>query len=744
MKKRMMSFFILFSLLLPHASSATYTFPEKPPLPDRNRPDKAARRIFAVAPERWEAFKSELKTDFRNVEIRREYSEVFKGASIEGSSEDLALLSSRPYVEDLGPVAAYKAEAADYVAFVGGDRVRGLFDGENQRLTGKGIKVGVIDTGMDYRHPDLRKNYAGGYDLVDDDRDPMETMGDEDVATLHGTHVAGIIAANGKIRGIAPDASLYIYRALGPGGTGTSEQIIAAIDRAVKDKVDILNLSLGNDVNGPDWPTSLALNKAVEKGIVAVAAGGNSGPGKWTLGSPGTAEKAISVGASTPPIKAFTLRTSGMPEPVRLIPFQGAAQWKTIRSAGMVYAGFGREKEFPADSKGKLVIAQRGKIPFTEMALAAQKKGAAGILVHNNQKGSFSGNMKNITIPAASISKEDGLRLRKLLHERADISQTNEQDTLASFSSRGPVTGNWGIKPDVVAPGVEILSTIPGNQYKKLQGTSMASPLVAGAAALVKQAHPDWSPGEIKAALMNTAKPLMDRHAALYEPIGQGAGRIDVWKAVNTEVLAVPGSLVFSQFSSGQRRSVHKARLNLINHSGKVQRFSFIYPGRADGLTWRFPKTQYVQPRSSREVEIVLEGTPIHLADGTHQGWLKMNAGREEIDIPYLFMMNEPDYPRLMGFDLQPGDEPETLQYELYLPGGADEIGIALYDPASYHFIGYLDWVKNAGKGRLKKVLSRKEINVPDGPYKALIFAEKGNSEDIIEAVITIDFHSQH
>ncbi|KZZ83836.1 S8 family serine peptidase [Bacillus sp. SJS] len=741
MKKTIILLLILCFAAAVKTSSNAYSYPSRPPIPEESG-TAMEKRILIVKPAKWRSFQAKFKNQFPRLKIRHVYTEVFKGISVEGTLADLTRLSAQPEVEDLGPVTTYNTESQSYVSFVGGDKVRSLFDSKNQRLTGKGVKVGVIDTGMDYLHPDLRRNYAGGYDVVDDDRDPMETRGSEELATIHGTHVAGIIAANGKIKGIAPEASLYIYRALGPGGIGTSEWIIAAIDRAVKDKVDVLNLSLGNDVNGPDWPTSLALNKAVEKGVIAVAASGNSGPGKWTLGSPGTAEKAISVGASTPPIKGYKLLLDNA-EPIRLIPFQGAAEWRAFRGLEITDAGFGRGNEFPKDIRGKLVLVQRGKIPFSEKAASAESRGAAAILVYNNEKGNFAGSMKNIGIPAASLSRQDGVKLRRSLRQRASILQIKEEDTLANFSSRGPVTGSWEIKPDLVAPGVAIMSTIPDKQYKPLQGTSMAAPLVAGAAALIRQAHPDWSPEEVKAALMNTAKPLKDYHSRLYEPISQGAGRMDVWRAVKSEVLAVPGSLVFSQFSSGGRRSAHKAKIKLVNHSGQTKKFVFSYPPRAQGVTWHIPGAQYVNPRSSKEVEIELEGTPMHLVDGTHQGWLNVTAGSERFSIPYLYMMNEPDYPRLMGFDFHPGKEPDTSEYEVYLPGGADEIGIALYEPASYHFIGYLDWKKHVGKGRLKRVLKNRELKVSEGTYKALIFAKKGKVEDIIETSLTIDFRSQ-
>ncbi|WP_412176667.1 S8 family peptidase [Bacillus sp. T3] len=224
---------------------------------------------------------------------------------------------------------------------IGADRARSHFDANNERLTGKGVTVGVIDTGIDYSHPDLKSNFKGGHDFVDSDRDPMETKGTNGLGTIHGTHVAGIIAANGKIKGVAPEAEIIAYRALGPGGSGTTEQVIAAIDQAIKDKVDILNLSLGNSVNGPDLPISLALNKAVEHGITAVTSSGNSGPNRWTVGSPGTAAKAISVGASTPPQQIPYLQINGN-ETIRMEPMQGSVRWNSAIAEEIIYGGLGQ------------------------------------------------------------------------------------------------------------------------------------------------------------------------------------------------------------------------------------------------------------------------------------------------------------------------------------------------------------------------------------------------------------------
>ncbi|MEH7374226.1 S8 family serine peptidase, partial [Neobacillus drentensis] len=165
---------------------------------------------------------------YKGVKLRRVFHHALDGFSVEGSAETLAEIGrSHKQIKNVSPVITYQAETEESVKIIGGEEVRSFFDKKNERLTGKGVTVGVIDTGVDYTHPDLKRNYAGGRDLVDNDRDPMETLA-LGKATIHGTHVAGIIAANGKIKGVAPEAKIVAYRALGPGGGGTTEQVLAA------------------------------------------------------------------------------------------------------------------------------------------------------------------------------------------------------------------------------------------------------------------------------------------------------------------------------------------------------------------------------------------------------------------------------------------------------------------------------------------------------------------------------------
>ena len=250
-------------------------------------------------------FVKQAKLRLPRLEIVAEYDTIFNGVAVKGTARELEKIARLDTVVNQYPVHTYKAlfEKSDPQTT---EKIRKT---ANLPFTGKGVKVGVIDTGIDYHHPDLQANYKGGFDLVDFDDDPMETEGEG--ATDHGTHVAGIIAADGKMKGIAPDADIYAYRALGPGGAGSSVQVIAAIEEAVKDGMDVINLSLGNDVNGPDWPTSKAVNKAIELGVVVVVAAGNSGPDTWTVGSPATSPDAITVGASARPCRGVRFNRSG-------------------------------------------------------------------------------------------------------------------------------------------------------------------------------------------------------------------------------------------------------------------------------------------------------------------------------------------------------------------------------------------------------------------------------------------------
>src|SRR5690625_1638621 len=261
------------------------------------------------------------------VEVIATYDKLFNGLALQAAPEKLAKMQSLEFIKAVHPVRTYEAITepnSQENELTNADIPSSL---NTTTFTGKGIKVGVVDTGIDYNHPDLMANYAGGYDLVDLDDDPMETEPSEGIPTLHGTHVAGIIGANGELQGVAPDAEIYAYRALGRGGMGTSIQVIAAMEQAVKDGVDVMNLSLGNAGNGPYYPTSIAVNRADELGVAVVIANGNNGPDNWTVGSPATATKAISVGAIQSPQQIPYLQAPLKDEKIPLLVMHGSIPW---------------------------------------------------------------------------------------------------------------------------------------------------------------------------------------------------------------------------------------------------------------------------------------------------------------------------------------------------------------------------------------------------------------------------------
>ncbi|MFE4712769.1 S8 family serine peptidase [Paenibacillus sp. NPDC056722] len=484
--------------------------------------------------------------------------------------------------------------------------------------TGKGLKVGVIDTGVDYTHPDIKDAYKGGYDSFYNDNDPYEEVAltpDKDPygvgyeGTYHGTHVAGTIIGqfankSGEIsqKGVAYGADLYAYKVLGRNlekpstSSGSSAQVIDGIERAVKDHMDVINLSLGSDeekdVNSPD---AIAINNAVLSGVTAVIANGNAGPGEYTLGSPATSQLGISVGAVTSPGKQFSgnFEAKLVRDSVTTVTYdtydfklmawelakEDFAQIIGTKPVNVVYAGLGDEKDYAnlQNVEGSIVLLSRGLLAFTDKIAIAKDHGARAIAIFNgNAKEESKGNyvvdlspsipnrdgyidsslgdgFENI--PTLDLKGSEGRALARVLKDNPDANfqftfgdnyhpSKTSGDTLASFTSWGPNVDDYlSIKPDFTAPGVGVLSTWPAygkgkdnvsydKAYNRISGTSMATPHVAGLALLIKQAHPTWSPFDVRAALANTAEPNED-----YSVYQQGAGRVNVENAILTPAL---------------------------------------------------------------------------------------------------------------------------------------------------------------------------------------------------------------
>ncbi len=403
--------------------------------------------------------RNDLQKNSGNGIVRSRFSKAFNGFSI-GPEAERAIkeIESIPEVKKVHKNIKVQAFMLDSIPLVGADKAWQIPSGVGT-LDGNGIRVGVIDTGIDYSADDLGGclgtgcKVAGGYDFVNNDSDPMDDMG-------HGTHVAGIIAADGPmIYGVAPKATLYGIKVLNQSGGGYVETILSGIDYAIdpdnnpvtNDRLDVVNMSLGGN-GDPDDAMSVAVDNASAAGVIMVISAGNSGPAEGTIGSPGTARSAITVGA--------------------------------------VY------------------------------------------------KKDYYGRYWTDTDPVA--------------------------DQITVFSSRGPVswTDSGGIsreiaKPDIVGPGAIICSTRYDSLFPKgthryympcvdeehvqLAGTSMSAPVVAGAAALLRDANHLLTPEDVKNKLKQTARDLG------LSPNAQGAGRLEVYAAIgiNAPLEIAPGSANF-------------------------------------------------------------------------------------------------------------------------------------------------------------------------------------------------------
>ncbi len=406
-----------------------------------------------------------------NSKIEYEYNDVFNGMSLDISNEKAEELKEMLIFSNLEKNYIVKANLDVSVPLINADDVWLQQDNQGNYITGEGIKVAIIDTGIDYTHPDLGGCFGegckvvGGYDFINDDNDPMDDH-------MHGTHCAGIVAGNGVLNGVAPGAELYAYKVLDSAGSGALSGIVAALERVVdpnqdgdfSDKMDVLSMSFGMSISSPEDYLSTVCDDLMDLGIVTVIAAGNSGAqGYYTIGSPGTSRKAITIGASyEQEYESFSL---------------------DCNPGEMTHCG-------ECSASGTIICDYFGDAPT------------------------------NI-------------------------------DQIAYYSSKGPtfLKNELGYafyyKPDVVAPGSLICSArydsvFPegqspyycpciDDQHLQLMGTSMATPHVAGMAALIKQKHPNWSAEEIKVAIKNSAIDMG------LEKVTQGTGRVDALPPVLLE-----------------------------------------------------------------------------------------------------------------------------------------------------------------------------------------------------------------
>ena len=449
------------------------------------------------------------------------------------------------------------------VPYVGADIPR--TDG----IDGSGIRIAVIDTGVDFDHPDLQGwgpdgKVVGGYNFVREGELPLDANG-------HGTQVAGVIAADGEIKGVAPKAEILAYKVSEDGEGVSSDLIIRAIEMAVSDGADIINISLG--VNKTNPKIERAVDYATRNEILVVTAAGNDGPGPGTIGSPGRNMGSLTVGASYNNLTSSlvaTLQVDG--EQYTVIPMVGSDRLDEPISAKIAFGGYGKDLD-EGSVRGSILLVERGSDTEGELLYFSVKErnaadaGAVAMIVYNDEPGIFLGELIHEftedgyepRIPVVSVNREEGLKIRELVGEEAALHLFYNPDFVAHFSSRGPVSPFY-IKPEIVAPGAYINTTQSDSRYNFTSGTSYAVPHVSGAAALLMQKNPDLDHGQIKSLLLTTAKPVSDAYGAEFSVLDAGAGRVDIKNAYGADLVITPPSFV-SSVSMGDH--VARQELNL-------------------------------------------------------------------------------------------------------------------------------------------------------------------------------------
>lgn len=539
------------------------------------------------------------------------------------------------------------------------------------------LHVGIIDSGIDDTHPFIASCRAEGsiaHDVF------FSGAGLFDASRLldntHGTHVAGTIGgcpttgtiplANGypftlaePMSGIAPGVSLHDYNVfpgfgsafIHHGGGAFSHDIIAAVEKAVADGMDVINLSLGGTVQGPHDTLSEAINVAVDAGTIAVIAAGNSGPGVLTVESPGNAANAITAAASSDPHYAGIPVDFGSHHITALEgEFAGFDPAVTALTSATTPAN--GCTAIAEDLTGKIAVIDRGACTFGTKIADAQAKKAVGVLIVNNAAGDpivMGGDGVHFpTIPAAMVSQADGAVLKANLGISTTVDGTQFEDVvttnadiLASFSSRGPTPFDFRLKPDVTAPGVNVLSSVwlrqtdgsLAHKFEFFQGTSMATPHTTGAVVLLLAVHPGWSPAEVKSALVNNADRTITGTGGL-GPIARGGGRINIERAANAGVTLSPASLSFGAFTGGAP-VMSAVTVTFMEEMGSAQSCSLSVTGVPTGATVSLSATSVsLSAGGTASVTVTLNGGRT-LGTGAFWGDLVVTCGSAMYKAPW-------------------------------------------------------------------------------------------------------------
>ncbi|OFZ31361.1 MAG: hypothetical protein A2622_01880 [Bdellovibrionales bacterium RIFCSPHIGHO2_01_FULL_40_29] len=568
-----------------------------------------------------------------------------------------------------------------------------------QGISGKGMKVGIIDTGIDYTHSMFtgagteeafkaidpsgeavgypNSKVVGGIDLVGTAYDaaspdfakhiPKPDMNPIDEAG-HGTHVAGTVAGLGdgvvSYNGMAPDAELHAIKVFGANGSTSDVVVIAALEYSVdpnadgdiSDKLDVVNMSLGGGYGDPHILYAEAVKNLVNGDVVVVASGGNSGASDYIVGSPGTSTEALSVAASVDNSDQnwkFNSSKINLGAESILVEAIEAATTKQIADAGnvtgkLVYVGLAAEdftEEMKAAVKGHVAFIDRGTVTFNDKIKRAAAAGAIGVVVGNNAEGSSiaMGTTDVFDIPAIMISldaankvkaaqKNSDVTIEFLAQEK--IEKTELIDTLTDFSSKGPRSVDGFIKPEISAPGSNVISAKigGGKSIVQMSGTSMSAPHMAGVVALVKQAQPNLSAKEIKNIVMGTSKTIGSAEGQRYPVSMQGAGRVQADKAANSKLVVLEPSISIGETAVESKKSLRRS-LSLKNLTAESLTVSVVFEG-SEFISMMSVNSLIVPAKETMSLSLTLTLDATKMKDESTRemdGWVKFMDGEREV-----------------------------------------------------------------------------------------------------------------